>query len=313
MNITIYPSNSYRRDRFEAAGEDVAGCQEIGVDAASLSAASRAHLARLSPTIAKAYTLEVPTTTLVEGACAVVTGTRVWPAPFVPEDPAGWDTLLERHAEALAAASAERATLLARALDRRIDLMRAAEGLPAPKHLDERWRVGGDQDLDRYPEALALFEALEARVEAGREARVAEQARQRAEQAREEREHAAAATAWIAEHGSAHLRQAREAGHPCELRYLAERAALEYPGYEIDSTDDAAWEPLDSPTEAALAEALRVGGEAVLLTYPTTPDGPVQPALVASWNGAMPCEAVVIRPHPGRPCLVRTVGPVFAG
>ena len=25
MNITIYPSNSYRRDRFEAAGEDVAG------------------------------------------------------------------------------------------------------------------------------------------------------------------------------------------------------------------------------------------------------------------------------------------------
>jgi len=79
--------------------------------------------------------------------------------------------------------------------------------------------------------------------------------------ARQKREDEKAA--WIAAHGSEYLRKATGAGYDCQRRYVEERAALEYPGYWVDFDEDAQYFDRAAPSEAALDEALRVGGQVV--------------------------------------------------
>lgn len=73
---------------------------------------------------------------------------------------------------------------------------------------------------------------------------------------------------WIAAHGSERLRLAVENGYNCQRLYVTERAAVEHPDYTADFDDNAQWDSRSCPSEAALKEAIAVGGEVVWLTKP---------------------------------------------
>lgn len=114
----------------------------------------------------------------------------------------------------------------------------------------------------------AVNERAERQREQEAERRAAEERynAERRERARLEREAFEAARAvWVAEHGSAHLRRAVEAGYDCTRLYLTERAALEYPDYTLDFDDHAKWESRCCPSEEALAEAEARKGQVVWL------------------------------------------------
>ena len=68
--------------------------------------------------------------------------------------------------------------------------------------------------------------------------------------------------AWIAEHGSDHLRQAVRLGYTCQRLYATERAAAEFPGFILDFDQLTMWDSLDSPSPEAVAidAALRAAG-----------------------------------------------------
>lgn len=57
---------------------------------------------------------------------------------------------------------------------------------------------------------------------------------------------------WIKAHGSNRLRRAWEAGHDCQRGYVAERAALEAPGWTVDFGDDLRTKDRTYPTAKAL-------------------------------------------------------------
>ena len=79
---------------------------------------------------------------------------------------------------------------------------------------------------------------------------------------------------WIAEHGSDHLKTALAEGYDCQRLYLAERAAQEFPGYEVDFRRQAwVWEECACPSPQALEEARRVGGRVVRIIEKVAPDG----------------------------------------
>jgi hypothetical protein len=106
--------------------------------------------------------------------------------------------------------------------------------------------------------------------------------------------------AWIAAHGSDHLKAAFGAGYDCQRKYVSERAALEHPGYAVDFSDNAAWRDRSCPGAAALAEALSAGGEVVWLTTDENNE-PVERRGGES-DGA---EAVVIRQYLGKYDLIK--------
>lgn len=54
--------------------------------------------------------------------------------------------------------------------------------------------------------------------------------------------------AWIASHGSDHLKRACAAGHNCDRKYWIERAAQEYPGFTLDYEDHAEWQDRTCPS-----------------------------------------------------------------
>ena len=126
-----------------------------------------------------------------------------------------------------------------------------------------------DKLLAQYAAAhrLALAASQQEKQEAARrQAEDQERKERRAEQALRDREREQADKAaraqqraeWITEHGSEHLRAAVNAGYNCQRLYTSERAALEYPGYEIDFDGNAAWKSRSCPSTGALAEELRV-------------------------------------------------------
>lgn len=101
--------------------------------------------------------------------------------------------------------------------------------------------------------------------------------------------------AWALAHGSPRLRKCVEAGYDCQRLYVFERAALEHPAYVVDFDDKATWKSRSGPSEAALDEAARVGGEIIWLT--SLPDE----------DYVDPCEAVVIREYLGKYDLVKAM------
>lgn len=187
----------------------------------------------------------------------------------------------------------------------------------------------GDQitlpEMPDESDAVALLIADAARWDAAetqRQQRAAERAAERAQAEAENRRRdeerqrialadAAAATqrqadkaAWIAAHGSPFLRRAAGAGYDCQRRYVIERAALERPGYVVDFNDNARWSARSCPSEAALSEALVVGGTVVWLTALPVDDNSPEEYQVA-WQGG--CEAVAIRQYLGKYDLVKIV------
>lgn len=154
--------------------------------------------------------------------------------------------------------------------------------LTTPGSVRQAWdayHAGQQALLDSIPERQAEFDAdFEVRKAAYLEQKAANQQRDAEREAQrqaeqEARESAAAAreavrTEWVQTHGSDYLRKAIEGGYDCQRVYVTERAALEYPGYAVDYSNDAAWKSRSCPSETALEEALRVDGTVVWLTEP---------------------------------------------
>lgn len=168
--------------------------------------------------------------------------------------------------------------------------------------------------------AAAAYEAArEAKRQAEAAAREAEQKRKDAEaQAKRQAEDAAreatevAKAAWVAAHGSDHLRRACARGHDCQRLYVMERAALELPGYTVDFEDNAAWKARSCPSKAALDEAERVEMldlrpadeievRIVWLTAPAQDERDED----GYGDEFEACEAVVVRDYLGKYNLVR--------
>lgn len=148
-------------------------------------------------------------------------------------------------------------------------------------------------EYKQHPDYAATEAARERAEAALKQFQAARERFAAAEKAQRETEKAA----WIAEHGSEHLRQAFAAGYNSQRRYVQERAALEYPGYAIDFDDNAGWKARSFPSEAALAEALRVKGEVVWLTSGVERS--------EEWEEFTEREAVVITGYLGKYDLIK--------
>lgn len=178
----------------------------------------------------------------------------------------------------------------------RITLDTPATDGDAPRLLAEdaaRW-----EDADARRQVRAAERAEEHRQAAERN--TVEAARRQAEaiadaQAKAQRE--ADKVAWVAAHGSEFLRKACGAGYDCQRKYVAERAATEFPGYVVDWNDKAAWRDRSCPSESALDEALRTGGLVVWLTVSGVEDDYDFEAR----------EAVVVREYLGKYDLIKTL------
>lgn len=137
----------------------------------------------------------------------------------------------------------------------------------------------------------------------------AETAKKRAE-AKRFRE---AMASWIAAHGSADLKRAHQRGYKVASVYVRERAGVEFPGFMVDTTDEAEWGERSNPTgealdleEQTLARVQELGTEyAVRIVWLTTP-----PKAFWRVEGAfVDREAVVVRGWLGRYDLVSLVPP----
>lgn len=164
------------------------------------------------------------------------------------------------------------------------------------------------------------YERLQAQHEAYEESKrienkKAEESREAERKAREEAEKAAKEAreaervAWITEHGSDYLRRATKLGYNCQRQYVAERAALELPDFQVDFDSQAAWKSRSCPSLEALNEVERLietghKAEVVWLTY-IKPDDDEDD----DWNDDEfeACEAIVIHNYLSRYTLVKVV------
>lgn len=120
--------------------------------------------------------------------------------------------------------------------------------------------------------------------------------------------------AWIAEHGSEHLRRAfLTNGYDCHRRYVVERAAYEAPDYVVDYDKVASWVPVSTPSIEALdivdeARAKSIGQPIVVwLTYAPQNQGCEEDEDCFCLGSFTPSEAVVIRDYLGQYTLFKIV------
>lgn len=114
-------------------------------------------------------------------------------------------------------------------------------------------------------------------------------------------------TRWITNYGTPHLKRAIAAGYDVEKLYVNARAAQEFPGYTIDFGDTAVWQERQSPSEAALIEADRIGGRVVWLIGPATQSDKAGNAADDAASAFSPGEAVVVEQFASCYVLVRQV------
>lgn len=148
-----------------------------------------------------------------------------------------------------------------------------------------------------YREALASWEA-ETQKAAEREAQV-QQERERQQQDKR---------AWIEAQGSDYLRKAFAQEYDCQRLYVTERAASEFPAFQVDFDDDCTWKARSCPSLAALELAESVpGARVVWLTE-------ISETLAQTWDcekdeygDVGEAEAVLVTGFLGRYNLLRLV------
>lgn len=234
---------------------------------------------------------------------AVVSGDSTYTVDAVPAAPQDWIAVLqgfqawkaeraEAEARKRAERDAERARKAGEIADAQMAELRRLDALDDEELLKARLPPGEIPHLDNTREAVELRVRVDQRMKRARQEREEREEAQR-EALRSER--LEERRRWTAEHGSDHLRKAQGAGYDCQRRYAFERAALEHPDYRLDYRGEADWQERACPGEAALDEALRVGGTVVWLTRGDYDD-----------DGLKGVEAVVIRGYLGRYDLIRT-------
>jgi hypothetical protein len=118
------------------------------------------------------------------------------------------------------------------------------DDLPYSMSEQPKWTPGSElaQLRDEYEAAKAAYDARQAQAKAQYEADM---------------------KVWIDAHGSERLRMAYRQGYSVTRLYAEERSATEYPEYYLDYDDTAEWTNRASPSQAAMEEAVRVGGRVV--------------------------------------------------
>lgn len=101
--------------------------------------------------------------------------------------------------------------------------------------------------------------------------------------------------AWIAAHGSDYLKRCIAEGLGCQERYLVERLAVDYPGWDVMEQDIPLESVSDPPGIAFdMLDTARKEHSEVKLVQIETPDGRHLIIPVARWMGRM----IVWRDHP---------------
>lgn len=170
----------------------------------------------------------------------------------------------------------------------------------------QQWLDNRNADRDR------------AKAEAEQQAKAVQAKREQEQADREVQAEAAKAKAdaeraeWIQEHGSEHLKLALKHGYNMQRKYAEERAALEYPEFELDFDDEAEWKGRSSPSmEAlilldALKETLPDGAHSMVVWITKRHD--FDPEECDYPDDQTEEEAVVIRGYLGRYDLIRYLG-----
>lgn len=115
---------------------------------------------------------------------------------------------------------------------------------------------------------------------------------------------------WSEKFGSDQLKRGLKAGHSCTRLYAIERAAKEYPGFDLDFNDQAAWSSRSCPSVEALdalddARKLNPAARIVWLTKPAS--NVISDDDEYGEEEFSPCEAIVIEDFMERYDLVKTI------
>ena len=111
---------------------------------------------------------------------------------------------------------------------------------------------------------------------------------------------------WAAQHGSSRLQKALTAGYECQRLYVEERAALEFPGFEVDFSGNARWKERVGPSEQALdieAELKTRGLDASIVWLTELPLLTDEPT--GEYFDFTPREAVIVSGFLGRYDLIK--------
>jgi hypothetical protein len=139
-----------------------------------------------------------------------------------------------------------------------------------------------------------------------RESIKAEKEAQEAEKAAREEER----RSWILANGSDYLKDCLELGIKANREYVVERAALEFPGYTVDYTDNAKWEVKFSPSPEAISELKKVrklGADAEIIWLTREAKERNEDEDEYDYEPFEPCEAVLVRKYLGKYDLVKTI------
>lgn len=293
MKLVYYLSEKARKRLFIETGHYPGQVQSLEVDPATLSREDRAFLAERNPRFESQIALSYIDVAVAGGRG---TTTRYLERDEVAEDVAA---LLAAYRDARAAAQTRLDAQADKDIDREIEAYRSWKIERRPDTLN----TGMFRKHPRQAEWIAAHAAAVETAERIQAENDAARKRQEAAQAAEKAARLAERAAWAAEHGSSRLRKCVEQGYDCQRLYVVERAAIEHPGYTVDFDDKAAWRSRSAPSEAALDEAKRVGGEVVWLTRSPAPDGIDQDL----YDEDEECEAVAIRGYLGKYDLLKRI------
>lgn len=291
MKLEYWLTDEARKRIFIETGVDPKREQALEADPAQLRVEHRRLLAEVNPSLGGAVTLKASYWDHTPRSATLELNA-------VATDPA---ELLAVYADARAAGQAAVLAGLNASLDRKLAELRDWSSDADPAWPNESFYA----ETGRVAELREAYQLAKARARerADRYAREREAEAQRKAAEREAKE--AEKRAWIEVHGSAFLKKAcLVGGYDCQRRYVAERAAVEFPGYTVDFHDKAGWKSRSCPSERALDEALRVGGEVVWLTaYPVDDGSPEE--YQEAWE--QETEAVVVRGFLGKYDLIKAL------
>lgn len=105
---------------------------------------------------------------------------------------------------------------------------------------------------------------------------------------------------WINQHGSQHLKACIEQQYGCKRLYVIERAAVELPGFILDTSSMAKMEERVNPSESSLLETKRLqeeGYKSRVVFLKSPPFTPEESVSLKTWE---PREAVVVWEYLGK-------------
>ena len=284
MKLIYHLSDDARKHLFVEIGRDPGQVQSLEIDPADLSQEERALLAELGAIPSGAAHLQFE-----EWG-----GWQPSSAWLRLESPAANATeLLAAYRDARAAGRARVDAAESERIEEAIAAFRAWREPHRPGMLNTSMykRSPRRQEwIAAHAEAVAHADEIARRIEAQRDREAA--AKEAEKQAR-----LAERKVWALEYGSPRLRKCVEGDYDCQRLYVFERAAREHPGYIVDFDDRGNWKVRSGPSEAALDEAARVGGEVVWIT--------AMPGI--DYEEEEPGEAVVIRGYLGKYDLIRFI------